>query len=85
MNRITIRVPEMYCSSCIERLTERISDKIKIIKIKAEIMNQTLIIDSEKPINKNLLFDIIRGNNYCTIEDCNHFRDFILDEKIIVK
>ncbi len=85
MNRITIRVPEMYCSSCIERLTERISDKIKVIKIKAEIMNQTLIIDSEKPINKNLLFDIIRGNNYCTIEDCKHFRDFILDEKIIVK
>ena len=85
MNRIIIKVPELYCSSCAERLTERISNKIEVINIKAEIMNQTLIIDSERPINKNLLFDIIRENNYCTTKDYKHFRDFIFDEKIILK
>ena len=85
MNRIIIKVPELYCSSCAERLTERISNKIEVINIKAEIMNQTLIIDSEKPINKSLLFEIIKENNYCTTKDCKYFRDFIFDEKIILK
>lgn len=85
INRITIKVPELYCSSCIERLTERISNKIEIINIKAEIINKTLTIDSEKPINKRLLFDIIKGSNYCTTEDCKHFGDFVLDEEIILK
>ena len=84
INRITIKVPELYCSSCVERLTERISNKIEVINIKAELMNQTLIIDSEKPINKSLLFNIIRENNYCTTKDCEHFKDFIFDEEIIL-
>ncbi|GEM_PF-4985775 len=83
INRITIKVPELYCSSCIERLTERISNKIEIINIKAEIINKTLTIDSKKPINKELLFSILKENNYCTTEDCKHFRGFVLDERIV--